>query len=83
VLKIDGVFVKDMLDDPIDRAMVKSINEMAHVMGKKTVAEFVEDDALIDVLTALGVDYAQGYAIGHPIPIDNLFDGMIARAEAG
>ena len=83
VLKIDGVFVKDMLDDPIDRAMVKSINEMAHVMGKKTVAEFVENDALIDVLISLGVDYAQGYAIGHPIPIDNLLDGMTARAEAG
>lgn len=83
VLKIDGVFVKDMLDDPIDRAMVKSINEMAHVMGKKTVAEFVENDALIEVLIALGVDYAQGYAIGHPIPIDNLFDGTAQRAKAG
>ncbi len=83
VLKIDGVFVKDMLDDPIDRAMVKSINEMAHVMGKKTVAEFVENDALIDVLIALGVDYAQGYAVGHPTPIDNLCDGMAATAEAG
>ncbi len=83
VLKIDGVFVKDMLDDPIDRAMVKSINEMAHVMGKKTVAEFVENDALIDILIALGVDYAQGYAIGHPIPIDNVVEGMNARAKAG
>jgi diguanylate cyclase (GGDEF)-like protein/PAS domain S-box-containing protein len=83
LLKIDGVFVKDMLDDPIDRAMVKSINEMAHVMGKKTVAEFVENDALIEVLIALGVDYAQGYAIGHPIPIDNLFDGTADRAKAG
>ncbi len=83
VLKIDGVFVKDMLDDPIDRAMVKSINEMAHVMGKKTVAEFVENDALIDVLIALGVDYAQGYAVGHPTPIDNFCDGLDAKAEAG
>ncbi len=83
VLKIDGVFVKDMLDDPIDRAMVKSINEMAHVMGKKTVAEFVESDALIDILIALGVDYAQGYAIGHPMPIDNIGEDAPARAEAG
>jgi diguanylate cyclase (GGDEF)-like protein/PAS domain S-box-containing protein len=83
LLKIDGVFVKDMLDDPIDRAMVKSINEMAHVMGKKTVAEFVENDALIDVLIALGVDYAQGHAVGRPTPIDDFCDGMATRAEAG
>ena len=67
-LKIDGMFVKDMLDDPIDHAMVKSINEIGHVMGKRTIAEFVENDAIRERLRQLGVDYAQGYGIGRPQP---------------
>ena len=71
-LKIDGVFVKDMLQDPMDMAMVKSINEIGHVMGKRTIAEFVENEAILDRLRAIGVDYAQGYGIGRPRPIDEL-----------
>lgn len=65
-LKIDGMFVRDIIDDPIDLAMVKSINEIGHVMGKKTIAEFVENDAILDRIKALGVDYAQGYELGRP-----------------
>lgn len=68
-LKIDGVFVKDILDDPMDLAMVKSINEIGHVMGKKTIAEFVENDAILEKLREIGVDYAQGYAISKPHPL--------------
>ncbi len=71
-LKIDGVFVKDILDDPIDKAMVKSINEISHVMGKKTIAEFVESKEIFNLLAELGVDYAQGYGVGKPIPIDEI-----------
>jgi diguanylate cyclase (GGDEF)-like protein/PAS domain S-box-containing protein len=67
-LKIDGAFVKDIVDDPIDFAMVKSINEVGHVMGKRTIAEFVENEAVLARLQALGVDYAQGYGIGRPQP---------------
>ena len=67
-VKIDGMFVKDILDDPIDHAMVRSINEIAHVMGKQTIAEFVENDAVLDALRVLGVDAAQGYGIGPPVP---------------
>ena len=67
-LKIDGMFVREVVDDPIDRAMVKSINEMGHVMGKRTIAEFVENDAILAVLRELGVDYAQGYGVGRPRP---------------
>ena len=55
------VFVKDIVDDPIDYAMVKSINEIGHVMGKKTIAEFVENDNILEKLRGLlraGVDYA-------------------------
>jgi len=73
-LKIDGMFVKDIVDDPIDRAMVKSINEIGHVMGMKTIAEFVENDEIKGMLREIGVDYAQGYGIGKPQPLDELLD---------
>ncbi len=66
-LKIDGMFVQDIVDDPIDRAMVKSINEIGHVMGKKTIAEFVENDAVLALLRNIGVDYVQGYGIEKPV----------------
>ncbi len=65
-LKIDGVFVKDIADDPIDYAMVKSINEIGHAMGLKTIAEFVENQAILEKLTDIGVDYIQGYHISYP-----------------
>ncbi len=74
-LKIDGMFVKDMVDDPIDFSMVRSINDMGHVMGKKTIAEFVENDAILERLCELGVDYAQGYGIGRPRPIEEMATG--------
>ena len=68
-LKIDGQFVKDIVDDPIDAAMVKSINEIGHVMGIRTIAEFVENDAILSKLKEIGVDYAQGYGIAKPEPL--------------
>jgi diguanylate cyclase (GGDEF)-like protein len=68
-LKIDGMFVRDMADDPIDRSMVKSINEVGHVMGMQTIAEFVEDESTREALKALGVDFAQGYAVHKPEPL--------------
>jgi EAL domain-containing protein (putative c-di-GMP-specific phosphodiesterase class I) len=71
-LKIDGVFVKDVVDDPINLAMVKSINDIGKVMGKRTIAEFVENDGILEKLRDVGVDYAQGYRIGRPKPLDRL-----------
>ncbi|MGD2118077.1 MAG: EAL domain-containing protein [Chromatiales bacterium] len=71
-LKIDGMFVKDILDDPIDAAMVKSINDVGHVMGMKTVAEFVENEAIAIRLLKMGVDFVQGYGVGKPVPIDEI-----------
>ena len=73
-LKIDGVFVKDILDDPMDLAMVKSINEIGHVMGKQTIAEFVENDAILERLRDIGVDYAQGYGYSRPRPLNRLLN---------
>ncbi len=65
-LKIDGMFVKDIVSDPIDRAMVRSINEIGQVMGKETIAEFVENQQIVDILKEIGVDYAQGYHYSAP-----------------
>ncbi len=66
-LKIDGIFVRDIVEDPIDCAMVKSINEIGQVMGKKTIAEFVENPAILKKLKKIGVDFAQGYTIAKPV----------------
>ncbi|WP_148862144.1 EAL domain-containing protein [Marinobacter fonticola] len=65
-LKIDGEFVRKIIDDPMDEAMVRSMNEIGHIMGKKTIAEFVETQAVFDKLKEIGVDYVQGFAIGRP-----------------
>jgi diguanylate cyclase (GGDEF)-like protein/PAS domain S-box-containing protein len=65
-LKIDGLFVKDIIEDPIDRELVRSINEIGHVMGKRTIAEFVESSEILAALGEIGVDYAQGYELGKP-----------------
>ena len=67
-LKIDGGFVKDMMDDPIDCAMVEAINHIGHVMNIETIAEFVENDAILEALRRIRVDYAQGYGIEKPRP---------------
>jgi diguanylate cyclase (GGDEF)-like protein/PAS domain S-box-containing protein len=65
-LKIDGSFVKEILHDPIDREMVRSINEIGHLTGKRTIAEFAENVEIITMLRGLGVDYAQGYGVSEP-----------------
>lgn len=65
-IKIDGSFVRNIVDDEVDRMFVKSIIEIARTMGIQTVAEFVEDDQILAVLRGLGVDYGQGYGLGWP-----------------
>lgn len=65
-LKIDGSFVKNIVEDPIDFVIVNSINEIGRVMGKKTIAEFVENESILQMLREIGIDYAQGYYIGRP-----------------
>ncbi|MEE8343296.1 MAG: EAL domain-containing protein [Gammaproteobacteria bacterium] len=71
-LKIDGSFVKDMLDDDADCAMVEAINNVGHRLGKRTIAEFVENDSIFNALRDMGIDYAQGYGIGKPVPLKDI-----------
>lgn len=65
-VKIDGEFIRNITRDPVDLAMARSINEVAHASGKKTIAEFVEDAETAELLRRIGVDYAQGYYFGKP-----------------
>lgn len=71
-LKIDGSYVRDIVHNPIDRAMVTAVNQIGHAMGIETIAEFVEEQTTMGALAAIGVDYAQGYGIAKPKPLDNL-----------
>jgi len=71
-LKIDGVFVRDIADDPFDLAIISSIQEVSRVMDKKTIAEYVESEAIFRELQRLGVDYAQGYWVGPPVPLESI-----------
>ena len=72
-LKIDGMFIKNMDTNPYDFAVVKSITEIGHFMGKEIIAEYVENDSILSKLRDIGVDYAQGYAIAKPQPL-SLFE---------
>ena len=64
--------LKDIANNPGDYAVVRSINEIGHYMGKKTIAEDVEDQEVLDRLKEIGVDYAQGYQIAKPLPLEDL-----------
>ena len=69
-LKIDGGFVRGLVGDEIDHAMVEAVHHIGHIMGLKTIAEWVESQAIMLKLRQIGVDYAQGYALGHPRPLE-------------
>jgi diguanylate cyclase (GGDEF)-like protein/PAS domain S-box-containing protein len=71
-LKIDGIFVKDMETDLISQEMVRSINQVGHAMNLEVIAEYVENDEIINILNEIGVDYGQGYGISRPMPIEEV-----------
>ncbi len=71
-LKIAGTFVRNMVDDPTDRAMVDAINRVGQIMGIKTIAEFVENETILEQLRQLGVDFGQGYGIAMPKPVSGM-----------
>ncbi|MED5509814.1 MAG: EAL domain-containing protein [Pseudomonadota bacterium] len=66
ILKIDGGFITDLDNDPVDQLLVKSMIDIAHSLGKKTVAEFVERESTLELLRGYGVDFVQGYLVGKP-----------------
>ena len=68
-LKIDGSFVKNITSDQVNYALVECFNRVGQVMGMKTIAEFVENEATLELLRSLGVNYAQGYGIAKPCPL--------------
>jgi Amt family ammonium transporter len=81
IVKIDGSFVRGITTDPVDRAMVESVNRISQEMGLRTVAEFVESDAIMNSLRAIGVDYGQGWALGVPEPFDEWLARNPLRSE--
>ncbi|MGE4070829.1 MAG: DUF1631 family protein [Lysobacterales bacterium] len=74
VVKVDGAFIKDIAHSVEDRAMARSINEIAHLLGKRTVAEHVEDAETLEQVREIGFDYAQGFFVGRPAPLGDFLD---------
>jgi len=68
-LKIDGSLIRNIATDEADFGIVSSVNQIGHLLGFKTVAEFVENDAILAKLREIGIDYAQGYGIHKPEPL--------------
>ena len=77
-LKIDGIFVKDMMENKIDNAMVKAIHEIGHIMEMQTIAEFVENKCIKEMLSEIGVDFAQGYGIHKPQSFEEIL-GLLSH----
>jgi EAL domain-containing protein (putative c-di-GMP-specific phosphodiesterase class I) len=77
-LKIDGLYVGNLSQDRVDYAMVRSIKDIGHVMGKQVIAKSVESDAVLQKLQEIGVDYAQGFAVGAPKPLSQISTVSVA-----
>jgi diguanylate cyclase (GGDEF)-like protein len=78
-IKVDGGLVRDILSNPVDHAMVRAINKLGHLLGKQTIAEFVETTDVADELRKMGVDHMQGYAFAQPQSLDNYTQVMGPR----
>ena len=76
-LKIDGIFIRDINLDPINKAFVESIHNIGKMMGLKTTAEYVESEDILNTIKKIGIDYAQGYHIGKPAPLKSLLNSEV------
>ncbi len=81
-LKIDGSFIRDITDNRISESMVAAITQVAKVMNLDTVAEYVEHKKTRDLIGKLGVDFAQGHAVGRPVPLDDVLAGLSRRKKS-
>ncbi len=77
-LKIDGSFIRNLSHDPVDKHLVLAMVHLARSLGKQTIAEFVEDQEILDILREIGVDCAQGFHIGRPRPLDQILSEIAA-----
>jgi len=88
-IKIDGGFIRDIANDRTDRIFVKSIIDIANTLDIKTIAQFVESDEILEIVTELGAEYAQGFAVGRPYELAPRFprpvssDLAAAQTKAG
>ncbi len=80
-IKLDGSLIAQLDSNPEDLAMVRAISDVARTLGKKTVAEFVENVAVLELLREIGIDYAQGYHIGRPVPIEQIIPAIASVAH--
>ena len=71
-IKLDGSFIQNLHKDTVDQTLVRSIIQVIQALGKKAVAEYVENEEILNILIAMGIDYVQGYHIGHPLPVEKL-----------
>jgi EAL domain-containing protein (putative c-di-GMP-specific phosphodiesterase class I) len=71
-LKIDGSFVRDMVEDRLDRAIVEAVNEIGHIIGTRTIAEWVGDKETLELLKTLNVDFAQGFHVERPFAMPKI-----------
>ena len=81
VIKIDGQFIRDLLDDPLDAATVRCFADIAKVVGVKTVAEFVETEEIADTLREMGIDYIQGFLRHKPQPLETALRGPVSATQ--
>ncbi len=75
-LKIDGSFIKGIVDDPFTHEIVRAINQVSQVRGLETIAEFVENEDIIRCIKDIGINYAQGYGVGKPIPLSEQLNSL-------
>jgi diguanylate cyclase (GGDEF)-like protein/PAS domain S-box-containing protein len=71
-IKLDGSFIQNLHNDTIDQALVKAMIQVIQALGKKAVAEYVENQAILDILKSMGIDFVQGYHIGHPLSVEKI-----------